>query len=80
MAFAFFDDGVPIATKRRIVAALHKSGIEHPFKRTTLNPAQLSFKQFRDFVTKYTLRFFTVTGISADFPKRDVHSWETDDD
>ena len=40
----------------------------------------ISFKQLEDFVTKTTLIFFIITGISGDFLKRDVDSWEPDDD
>ena len=69
-----------VATKRRMGAALHKSGIEHPLKKITLDPALTGFKQLEDFVTNSMLRFFTITGISADFLKRDVDSRKTDDD
>jgi hypothetical protein len=37
VAFAFFDDGVSVDTKRQMVAALHKTGNEHPLKRITLD-------------------------------------------
>ena len=77
VAFAFFDDGVSVDMKRRMVAALQKSGTERPLRKITLNPALIGFKQLEDFVTNNTLRFFTITGISADFLKRDVDSWES---
>ena len=51
-AFVFFDDGISVATKRRMVAALH---IEHPLKGvTTLDLEVISFKELEDFFTKHT--------------------------
>lgn len=79
VALAFFDDGVSVHTKRQMVAALHKTGIEHPQKRITLDTAVINSKQLEDFVTDNTHRFFRITGIPVDFLKLDVDSWPTDE-
>lgn len=80
VAFAFFDDKVSVDSKRQMVAALHKSGSEHPLKRITLDPTLISSRHLEDFVTSNTLRFFNITGISAKFLDQDVDSWPEDDD
>jgi hypothetical protein len=74
VAFAFFDDGVSVDTKRQMVAALHKTGIEHPLKRITVDSAVINSKQLEDFVTENTHRFFSITGIPTDFFKQDVNT------
>jgi hypothetical protein len=38
VAFAFFDDEVSLATKRKMVDALNSEGVEHPLKGINLDP------------------------------------------
>lgn len=79
MTFGLFDDGVSIDTKRQIVAALDKTGIEHPLKRITLKHALISSKQLEDFVTENTRRFFSMASIPARFLQQDVDTWPKDE-
>ena len=43
------------------------------------NQAVITSKHLEDFVSNNTLRFFSITGFSADFLQQDVAKWDTDD-
>lgn len=66
----FFDDDVSVDTKKKMVNALDVEGPENPLKRITLDASLIKSKQLEDFVSKNTLRFFSITGISSNFIKK----------
>lgn len=80
VAFAFFDESVSNNTKKKMVSALKNEGIEHPLKRVLVDPGVVLQKTLENFVSKNTLRFFSITGISSNFLEKDVELWEQDED
>lgn len=79
VALAFFDNQVSVSTKKKMVNALDVEGPENPLKRITLDASLINSKQLEDFVSKNTLRFFTITGISSNFLKKNVEDWPKDE-
>lgn len=79
VALAFFDDNVPIETKREMVTALNNPGIENPSKRANVEVMAINMKDLPDFVTANTMHFFEITGLSVDFLSQDPALWENSD-
>jgi len=67
IAFAFFDDDATTEEKRLMVVALQEvEGSDKPLKR--IQPFQNpNTKKLHNFVTRNTIDFFTILGISQDF-------------
>lgn len=80
VAFAFFDDKVPLETKRKMVNAVENEGLEYYPKRRTLEYDLILNTNLEDFVSSNTLRFFNIAGLSSDFLKKDVELWNDDED
>jgi hypothetical protein len=81
VAFAFFDDAVPLDTKKKMVDALKNEGIDQsPIKRITVDADVIHNKTLEYFVSSNTRRFFSITGIPSAFLEKNVEVWEEDDD
>jgi hypothetical protein len=75
IGFSFFDEEVSAEEKVLMVAALKgKDGSDNPLKRIppVLEPAT---KELHDFVTKSTMNFFTILGLSQDFLEHHPTEW-----
>lgn len=79
VGFAFFDDKIDIQTKKNMVKALNNEGLEYCPKRITLESDLVLHKNIEDFVSSNTYRFFRITGMSPDFLKTEVETWNNDD-
>lgn len=80
IAFAFFDDDVSAGTKAKMITALENQGPEDPLKRVTLDHDAILSKNLEDFVTNNTHSFFSIIGVACDFLKKDVNTWNNDND
>lgn len=80
VALAFFDEGISMETKQKMVSALNKEGLNFSPKRLTLDANHIREKNIDDFVSSNTLRFFNILGISSAFLKKEVYLWEEDED
>lgn len=78
VALAFFDDKVPIETKREMVNALKKEGSEDPPKRIQLDLEVVKQKDLDYFVSRNTLRFFKIMGFKTEYLEKDVPIEEWD--
>ncbi|KAJ1518811.1 hypothetical protein ONE63_011586 [Megalurothrips usitatus] len=79
---ALFDNGVAVDEKRRMVAALRRGtdrSPPSPRAEVQLDDTVLDLK-LSDFCSKQSLRFFSATGISTDFLKKDPEHWKSDSD
>ena len=74
-----FDDKVSYDTKRLMLNALKTQGTKHPLKRITLDPALVASKNLNNFVSKSTLRFFTITGLPSTFLNKNLQLWSVDE-
>ena len=76
VALGFFDDAVTIEEKRLMVLSLKEvEGSDEPLKR--IQPFQHpTTKKLHNFVTKSTINFFTILGLSHEFLQVDPSDWE----
>ena len=76
VALGFFDDAVTIEEKRLMVLSLKEvEGSDEPLKR--IQPFQHpTTKKLHNFVTKSTINFFTILGLSQEFLHVDPSDWE----
>lgn len=79
IAFAFFDDRISFETKRKMILALDKEGLESRPKRITLEFEAIENKNIEDFVSKNTRKFFELTGVSSEFLQKDPELWEEEE-
>ena len=63
VALAFFDDDLPIDTKREMVYALNNPGFENPSNWANVDLMSLNVKRLPDFVTSNSMHFFKITGL-----------------
>ncbi|BES98518.1 Hypothetical protein NTJ_11334 [Nesidiocoris tenuis] len=78
VAFAFFDENVPLETKTKMVQALENEGQEDTLRRITIDSRVIEMSSLEDFVSQNTRKFFSITGLSPDFLEREVVTWESD--
>lgn len=78
VAFAFFDDRVTVAEKKKMVTNLQRVTPNDPPKR--LPPLSASLKDLSDFVTSATMTFFKCLQLSADFLGKDPGEWAGDEE
>ena len=76
VALGFFDDAVTIEEKHLMVLSLKEvEGSDEPLKR--IQPFQHpTTKKLHNFVTKSTINFFTILGLSHEFLQVDPSDWE----
>jgi hypothetical protein len=76
VGFSFFDNEVTVEEKRLMVKALNESeGSEVPPNRIIPLP-EPALTGLHDLVTKSTVRFFKILGLSEDFLQCDPSQWE----
>ncbi|CAB0016747.1 unnamed protein product [Nesidiocoris tenuis] len=78
VAFAFFDENVPLETKTKMVQALENEGQEDTLRRITIDSRVIEMSSLEDFVSQNTRKFFSITGLSPDLLEREVVTWESD--
>ncbi|BET01714.1 Flavin containing amine oxidoreductase [Nesidiocoris tenuis] len=71
VAFAFFDENVPLETKTKMVQALENEGQEDTLRRITIDSRVIEMSSLEDFVSQNTRKFFSITGLSPDFLERE---------
>lgn len=80
VSFAFFDDELSVQEKKKMVEALKIEGTEDCLKRINLDITHIHEKNIENFVSSNSLRFFQILGISSNFLKKDVETWNEDTD
>ena len=76
VGLSFFDNDIPIATKRDMVKSLvEHDGLEEPPKRIQLDIQQATRMTITNLVTKNTMNFFRCLRIESDFLDADPESW-----
>jgi len=81
VGLSFFDNDIPIATKRDMVKSLvEHDGLEEPPKRIQLDIQQAARMTITNLVTKNTMNFFRCLRIESDFLDADPESWRERDD
>ena len=77
---ALFDDDVPLATKRAMVAASRdREGSEDPPRRVTVDAATVQNKSLADFVTMTSGQLFDILDLDAGFLDEDPGQWGDDE-
>ena len=83
VSLAFFDPDISVMVKKGMIQALiEKEGSKQPLKRITVVAEIKEFanKTVADYVTKSSIRFFELLGISTGFLAVAPEKWETRED
>ena len=80
IAFAFFDEDVPIEMKNKMREALENPSEPNNIKWTTVHPSVIEQKQLDDFVSSHTKFFFEILGLPSSFLESNAENSELKDE